>query len=481
MTIKRIIFTALFVGGAAANADTLGFSIKDDGSTPANAIRVSVVDEFTKQPLSQAKIAVSEIRETKLKTDLTNAEGTAVFTFESAAQALNPKMISVSKPNYVNVSVIGTQNHIVTIFLKPLTANTAPVLATGGLAGFKMPDTSDVVVAGLVFPTLSASDLLGFNPDSIISPLSDTIDVMGPQKVPSNLVIPRQAFSVIFDTIVLNKPTYKLPVAVGQPLRLTGIQGEVPVADLIDLATSGGGKMSLDLLNKLKFRRSAGTTDIITPSGPFKKDLNATVLLSKKYQATPARPDFDGNILVLSANDLLGDRSILIPTDVKVALNTENANPIRTVSLAQPAADYGKARVTLSLAYGNHGNQISGVIASSATTALPPSVKTGAFMSVDSLNDSKGLPATLSLQAPQKGIRVAVFEDKTSAVWKVYALPAAGAYALQTSTLTSSAAIAKYALIDLDFGSTFIETSIDGTTLMTGLERFARAGAKTAR
>ena len=192
----------------------------------------------------------------------------------------------------------------------------------------------------------------------------------------------------------------------------------------------------------------------------------------------PAKPDFESSILVLAANDLVGDRSILIPTDIKVALNAENSSTVQTVSLAQPAADYGKARLTLSLAYGNHGKMISGAIASSGTSSLTPIVRTGEFMHVDALDDSQGLPATISLQAPQRGVKVAVFESEGSAVWKVYTLPAAGTFSLQTSGLSASAAITKYALIDLDFGPTFIETSIDGNTLMMSLERFARSSAK---
>ena len=226
-------------------------------------IAVLVLDDVTGAAVSDATVSVG---------DSLQDEGSAATRGQTSSQgsfvvkgslSRGPRALTVSKDGYATISIAGLQSPQVTIYLKTaVTAATAAgptVLASGEMASWPSVGDSDNVTAGLALQSLSALDLIHFSTDSFISPLKDSIDVMGPHDIPSNFLIPDQDISVFFASIHLSKPAYRLPVPRGKTVQLASVQGTIAVNDIISLA-QGGGKLSMDLINKLTFTH-AGITD----------------------------------------------------------------------------------------------------------------------------------------------------------------------------------------------------------------------------
>lgn len=186
--------------------ETLGFSIADRSGN----FDIRVVDELTQSPITDATIRLEEA-----------SPGSAV------------RNLTVSKAGYATITLMGLMGQPVTVYLKPIPTTFSEVMVSGQLTGFPPHPSSRTVQAGLVFRTMNAFDLLHFDTDALISPLRDTIDVMGPRRVPSNLVLPSQSVSYFLVSFELDKPDYRLPLPAGKESRLVGIQGEIDVRDLV--------------------------------------------------------------------------------------------------------------------------------------------------------------------------------------------------------------------------------------------------------
>jgi hypothetical protein len=480
LAILGMIAGVLLVGGQA-NADSLGFSLSTEvspGSAPDD-LSVVVMDNETQKPLADASITLAD----SLNDDhsgqrhLTGFDGASRFKSAlSRAHAL-----TVTKEGFSAISLLGVKSAQVTIYLKPLPHSVAepvavdPVLATGTLLGWPESLGGDVVNAGLVFRTLNAFDLLHFDTDSLISPLKDKIEVLGSHDIPSNLVLPEQDISVFLASFTLNKPVFRLPVERGHAMSLAGVQGTIAVRELMSIV-QGGGKISLELLNKLKFTR-AGLTGEFTPATDLHTDVTTDLDLHTQHQVTVNAPPFKADVLVAAATDMNGDRGTLLPTDIKLAVSSANPGQIKAVSLSASDASVGKAHDVLTIAMGEKGRRISGIVSDSAGA----SVKPGEFLAVDELADAPALPESLALHAMASGLSAAIYESSKTALWYVYALPESGTTPITASRLAGLDKVTAFSVIQLEFGQGFDGKTLDGQGVMRKLQRFARATAKVVK
>jgi hypothetical protein len=303
---------------------------------------------------------------------------------------------------------------------------------------------------------------------------------MGPRQVPSNIILPPQDIFVMFTTISLNKPTYRLPLLPNREVRLAGIQGQALVDDLLPAVQNGGGKISMDILNKLRFTR-VGLTSVLQPNGDFQQDVDASVTLSPKHQVLVSQPPFTCDVLVAAMTDLSGDRQTLLPTDVKVAVSASNPTQINTVSLTAPAQPLGAARDVVTVALTDKGHKLSGIVTDSAGKVVRP----GEFLPASDLPDAQELPDSVTVAAPLQGVGAVVFETgatsvqgkHTRAAWMVYTLPSAGTVAIPAKDLLAGSPIGKYSVVQLEFDKNFSEKALDGRTIMRKLQRFTRSSA----
>lgn len=480
--ILSFLAGALIVVGKA-RAETIGFSVSDasDPAAPGGApgdLSVLVVDDVGEKPVEGAQVAVADTLDASMSSDLlqrtrTGADGSALFR----GAALTVKAVTVVKDGYSAISLAGVKGAKLTVFLKSLPGTQPEFVGSGELDGWR--DTgSDSVQAGLVFRSMSAFDLLHFHSDAFISPLRDTIDVMGPREIPSNLILPRQTVSTLLGPITLNKPLYRLPVPADQAFRFAGLQGDARVSDLMP-AFQNGGKFTFDILNQIHFRK-VGLTPVLQPTGNFRRDFDAILDLAPKHQVSVDRPPYVADVVVVAFTDLGGDRMTLMPTDVKTAISSQRPDEIRTVNLSGATQPLGQARDVVTMAIGEQGRRISGIVVDQAGKTVRP----GAFLNTDALADSRDLPEWIRMRTIAKGMGAVIFETRPAdtsakpyASWMIYTLPEAGEVAIPTRRVLARTKVNRYATTQLEFDAAFTGHNVDGRTVMRKMGRFTRAFA----
>ncbi len=496
-----IIFTLLFglsgLSSKIGQAETLGFSLskKAEGEAAKN-LQVTVVDDISQAPLPDAQILVADTLDSRTALFERQANSNSGGEVKFTDLGIQPKAVTVSKTGYETLSIVGIQTLQVTVFLKPLLNLTPQVVVHGNFGGWNPPPGRKNIEAGMVFRTLNAMDMLDFQVSSFFSPLKDTIDVYGKREIPSNLTFPDQEVSVFLGSIRLNKPDFRLPLSSQRPVHLAGIQCVGKISELMS-GMQGSNGPSADLLNKLGFQKVA-LTEVIQPSDGLHKDFDATLdLVPNQYQVTVNPAPFVADVVVVSALDMEGNRQVLLPTDLKTAATAEDPSNLHPVSLAGPAHPIaGAVPDVLTVALSKKQKQISGIV----TDQAPAQFRAGDFLATDELADFKNLPESIQLKALSHSIGVVSFdrsiprvtensenikqlipiEIKKEAyypIWTIYTLPQAGTTSIPTKNLPTGTAVRKYSVSQLDFGSSFDESSIDGMKILRQLERFSRATA----
>lgn len=452
--MQALVGISFFIFVSTASANAFDFSIS--GTSSSATVIVNVIDGATQAPLAAAAVTLATTTGSGSVQGTTNASGAVALA--RPGPLFN---VSVQVSGYSAMTLVGVPGSSVSINLKKAAAPS--ILASGTMTGFPGLTADDeflgTVKFGLVFKTLSASDFLDFSLSSLISPLSDTIDVDGQHQIPSNIVLPKQ--SLVFGTIQLNKPLYRFPLNEGS-VTLVGFQGEVDASDL-----SGG--VDVTILNKLNITKlalaptSAETTD-------FTENLDANVPVKAAFSVTPQAAPFDADIVVVSAIDQFGDRTEMIPADAKCAYSVANKGSVQTVALN--SATFGTATAkddVAALAMTSDGTRISGII--SPADPSQSKMTLGAFLNTPALA-SGTIPPTVHVTSVPHQIQAVVATDSSQNTMTTYVLPGTAA----ADALVPSASVS-YSVISLEFDSAFDGTQVDGTTIMTRLQRFSRSTA----
>ena len=466
-----ILFVA--VSAATAQAQSIGFSISDTSSNAASdQIQVTVIDDVTQTPITGAQVTINDSIGFRSVTDRMKSDPAGTVSFRGLSPS--PKTVTVSKSGYATLSVVGVQGSAMTAYLRPVIAQAQTVISSGTINNWDgASDDSSMAHGGLVFRTMGALDLLNFQISNFISPLKDTLDLgglAGKHNIPSNIAIPEQSVSYLFINIDLNKPTFRLPIPASQQVGLTGVEIEASVSDLVSIAQSK--QFSYDILNKVKFLR-VGMTQNFSSDRDVQVNIDATMPLVQQHQVSiTAQPPFQADVVAASLTDAAGDKSVLIPSDVKTILNSQNQDGPQTVALSAPQGASPESLDVATIAIAGKGTQISGVLVSSA----PSTVQTGEFLNTDALAQGQAIPANVQVTSPAQGVGAAIFETDQP-VWYVYTLPVAGSVSVPTGKITASQKLVSYSINQIEF-SQFDANSVDGTKIMSKLQRFARSSAK---
>lgn len=456
---------------ATAFAGNFGFSL-DSASQDKGELEVLVLDEHTLEPLPDAEIITGSFlsyprdrSEPWVKTHVrTDEEGRASLTAASA--------VTVIKTGYSRMSVVGVQGGEITFYLRPKYHGRPEAVVHGELTEWKKPSGFTSAMAGLVFESFSASDLLHLRSSKFISPLRDTINVLGERKIPSNVVIPEQDVFLPIGSIHLNKPLYRLPVRSEWPLQLTGIQVEFEVMDMLPVFSGGSGRIKA--LNKVKPKR-IGLSREFQPSSERKEDFAATIDLAPRHRVSAPRSPFAADVLTAAFTDMDGDRQRMVPTDVKVHA-TKDSSKSAALQLSAPSGAVGASQGLVTLAMAS-GSQISGVISENPGKTI--SVQQ--FMDVGAGGEFVKLPAEVTLRSIPGGISTVSFHDGNRDLsWAVYALPAAGDVRVDTVAL-AEVEITQYVELVMEFGPGFNSNEIDGERLLKQLNRFTRRSFRRSK
>lgn len=455
-----------------AFSQSIGFSITD-ASTPDH-LNVTVLDEATQTPIAGAQVSITDSIGFGTPIDRMKSDGRGEVWFSNRSPA--PKTVTVTGVGYATLSVVGVETGAMTAYLHPIATNVQTVLSTGTINGWTgVGEDTSIAHAGLVFQTVSALDLLNFQISNFVSPLKDKIDlgIIGKKDVPSNIVIPKQDVSYSFFTITLDKPNYRLPIPAGQTLGLTGVEVAAHVDDLVTFAQNK--QYNVSILNKIEFQR-IGVTAPFTANKDIQNNVDASQTLTPAHTVTIAKmPPFQADVIAASFTDQNGDKSMLVPSDVKAIYSTVDGGDPQSVTLGSPQSTDASKRAVAAVAVAGKGLQLSGVLISSAGQQ----VQAGEFLNTEALPQGQALPTNVAARAPSEGVSATIFETDQP-VWYVYTLPVAGTVNIPTAKLSAILKISRYSVNQMEFDG-FNPKSVDGNGIMSRLQRFARSSAKLAK
>lgn len=481
-----------------AQAESLGFSYLQRASS--QQLEVSIHDDVTGLPLDGAQVWITDgfgttHQDPPVLAYLESGEAPSALPLgdiqtDPPSFLLNPRVITVFKEGYQRFSLVGVQTGQIAVYLKPL-RNTlgASTQLTGELRDWEMPSSgflgAKTIAAGIVFPVLSANDLMRFDPSLLISPERDTIDVMGPRRIPSNFVLPPQDVAVSIVPIHLEKPAYRLPVRPLLPLQLTGIQGEIGVSDITN-GLGGSGKISLEILNKVKMKK-LGTSTLLTPpqSGQLRTDLRAPVKLSQRHSVRVSQVPFPADVLVAAVSDLDDKLEAMVPTDLKLAISRESGATSGSQVLVGPTRPIGKAEHLIAIALSEDYRNLSCIIAARVAnsnpslkqTSLGSTTEFNQFLTPHSLTDAPELPESLEVSTLRQSLTFLTIEAD-SPEWIIGILPSTGSLRIPTRKFATTQPPKGLSLYQLDFGPAFDENLIDHRTQLTQVKRLTRSHAK---
>ena len=461
---------------AVARLSHLGFSLQnraEPSPLPFSDVHLKVVDELTGSAISGASVTLSDGLRAGMQTppESTKEDG----TLTSPGALLSKSSLTVSKEGYCTLTLLGLKSNEVTVFLKALqppadSPEKDRILSSGEMLGWSAVP-KDEIQAGIIFKSLSVWDLLQFETESFISPLKDQIDVLGPREIPSNLILPEQRIPLLFGTLYLNKPIYRLPVQRNREFRLTGIQASIPSSELVSLFQ--GGKPTVELINRLRFRK-LGITPALTSDRDLKVDLQTPYILKPGIKANANRPPFPSDVFVVSATDLEGDHSLFIPNDVKLALKSDETTLPKTVSLG--FADFAgpSLRNVIGFAVASKGRRLTGILQgyTGGTAHL------SGFLNVEEPQNLNSMPDEFQLSSSPQSIQALYFESRNEPHWKVYSLPGTPDSPIPTQMLAPKTQVETINRFQLELGPHFEGTQIDGATALRELKRFTRSSTR---
>jgi hypothetical protein len=426
-------------------------------------LEVEITDRDTGTELQSVSVSIQSLDGTEAyHSTLSNRSGRAQV---SGLNASSTYRVEIELATYTTTTLFTRPGLKLQIAMRPTRdlASAAPTVRASGVIR-SWPSNPRGIQAGLVFSSLSASDLLGFGVEALISEEDDIVNIYGDRKIPSNMVLPDQRLPILLGRARLNKPVYRLPFksASGSMKRLTSIQGEISSSDIL----FNGGE-SYKILNKTRFKQLGISSPFALPTIDFSRDLDAPLALQPASTLLAPVPPFRADVLAVSLLDLAGDRHELILTDVKLAREAGDAGPAKPVTLVAPSrgAAGEASQHILSVALPESGKELSGIFSTAGGSPIQPARFRPA--------PKPASGGTLTLQAPSHGIAIAFVDEpgRTERTHEVFVLPSAGHVAFSPVAPTPGS---RYITLELELGATFAESSIAPTQALATLEAFSR-------
>jgi hypothetical protein len=279
---------------------------------------VTVRDEAG--PLTGATVYVESRDGRALATGETREEGRFVMDLADAVIDAGVHITAFAN-GHGAVSFLENVAHRISMEL-PATPGDSYATLNGRLTGFKDNEDENKGSAGLVAKAMEITDLVQLDSSSFISPLKDTIDLLGPRNIPSNIVLPDQTFPVYFIPIHVNKPTYRLPMLAGSSSRYFGVTGTLLVQDAVN-AIRGGS--AWDIVNLLEFQKVGVSAPVPPANGGdnVKLDVVADTEIRGVLKLRAGKDTSPGETRRLEVAIWEPTKGLFVPTDVKLAKNED--------------------------------------------------------------------------------------------------------------------------------------------------------------
>jgi hypothetical protein len=243
---------------------------------------------------------------------------------------LSEQPVTIDAPGFVRATYLDLAPQVRTLKVRRRTGSKASAKRfelKGTATGFGKLKNDGIFDVSLVIQAVPRSELANISLQTMISPETDHISVMGQgTDIPSNVTIPDQTESYIIP-LRFNKPSYRLYLPVGGSWNVATMHAQVPFKATADALRSG--KQFIDIINTFNFvEGSINTVTLNQPSTQLDLPVNQTKYTkSVKFTAPVYAADLDLIALAMSPKN-----GAYYPTDVK------SVRPSSSVKLWAPAS-----------------------------------------------------------------------------------------------------------------------------------------------
>lgn len=322
------------------DAGSFKMSRRFDSITP-DAIPTIQVFNQANQPIANAKILIGDSYGSPFKDNLMTTDENG---FVAIKDWTIPSHITVEASRYIRQTLLTQTPGTLQIKLNPSYLNPRPVVK-GQVTNIPVNNGDKNIDFALVIPTISKVELLNFDLGTVISPYTDTVDlVLGQQaELPSNVSLPTQKESYAFIPVTFSKPEHRVYALNYGPKTFFALTGRFPFKTV--MKEMEDGKQFYEILNHFDFN-SGGLREITLSSPNSQLNIPGNeIKFNTQVAVKGAAVQADEVVMTLMMNDLSGGR--FVPSDVKrieankeLKLNIMAGKPAFVVSLLKKAADF---------------------------------------------------------------------------------------------------------------------------------------------
>lgn len=332
-------------------------------------------------------------------------------------------MVTVDAPGYIRATYMGLEPQTKVFTLKK--KFTSQVQLQGVTSGHPIKTRDGFVDFSLVMSAMTRQDLLNFQMQKVISPINDTVKIVGQKiNIPANVSLPKQTENYLIG-ITLNKPTYRLFFADQGVQRVFAARGRFPFKSVVDGFREN--KEMFELINY--FTITGGSIRDVNLTDETNK-LNIPVMdLTFKDKKSFKAPKIS-NSQVMVALTVADNGGYLIPTDVKrlsseqsADMSVWNENPTYLAQIIKNKSEFDMSKPGL--------DRLSAILLpfdeNMTSEYLPlisnPEVKDNNVFAIPEVESSLNKLATYGLVSDVKVEKDSSGNIKktTAAAWEVYA------------------------------------------------------------
>ncbi len=264
--------------------------------------------------------------------------------FQVPADWTTPDMVTADATGYIRATYMGLLPESQTFTLKKKFA--AQVQLRGVTSGHPVKQKDGFIDFSLVMSAMTRQDLLNFQIQKVVSPLNDTLSVVGRDvQIPANVSLPKQTENYLIG-ITLDKPAYRLFFSDKGVQRVFAARGRFPFKSVVDGLREE--KQIFELINY--FSISGGSIRDVNLVED-KNSLNIPVMdLTFSAKKDFKAPKLSNN-QVMVALTVADNGGFLIPTDVKrltseqsVKLAVWNENPAYLAQVIKNKSEFDETK-----------------------------------------------------------------------------------------------------------------------------------------
>lgn len=332
------------------NSSDFTISRRFDLITPQSTPTIQVFNQAN-QPVANAQVLIGSAVGSPFANNLkvTDPDGLVFLPEWNTATH-----VTVHAQGYIRQTLLNQKPGLFQVKLSTASMKTRPVIK-GQVTGMPVKNGDKMIDFSLVIPTIVKSDLMSFDLDSVVSPYTDTVDIIFGKTadLPSNVSLPTQKENYNFlISLTLSKPEHRVYANNFGLKTFYAFTGKFPFKEVVDQLNED--KEFYEVMNLFQFTSGSirevpvtgPTSSLNIPSGEIKFDGPAAVIKGATLKA-------DEIVMLLTLNDLSGGR--FVPADVRrlesdqsATLKTIAGKTTHIVSLLKKAADFDTATQEIS-------------------------------------------------------------------------------------------------------------------------------------